>query len=441
MKKPLIAIVGRPNVGKSALLNRLIQKREAIVEETSGVTRDRIYRDTSWNGVDFTLVDTGGVLLQDPDNLRKMIWLQVQVAIDEADLILFVVDVRDGVHPLDHDVADMLRRSQKQVIVVANKADNEKFIQDAYEFYKLGMGEPQAVSAIHGLGTGDLLDRVVEKLPPVEEAEQEEEPIKISIVGRPNVGKSSLLNSILGEKRSIVTQKPGTTRDAVDANFTWNNHRFVIVDTAGIRRKGKVRGRIEYYSTLRAEKAIRRSAVGLLIVDATEPAVSQDRRLGGILDEWGKGVLIVVNKWDLVSDSFSGRDSRKKQDDFIKGIRENLDFLSYAPVIFTSATENWGINKILPAVMKVYLNCIKRIDTPVLNRIFQDAFYFRPPPSYKGKNLKLYYAHQTGICPPTFVLKVNSPRLIHFSYHRYLENQLRRVVSFEGTPVKLQFRR
>jgi GTPase len=439
--KLIVAIVGRPNVGKSALLNRLIQRREAIVEAVPGVTRDRIYRQTEWCGKNFTLVDTGGILINDPDNMKQMIKLQVEAAIDEADLILFIVDIRDGLHPLDYDVADLLRRTNKKIIVVANKADDPAMFPHAADFYPLGMGDPMPVSSIHGTGTGDLLDEIIRNLPDEYPETEEESFTNLSIVGRPNVGKSSILNTILGEERAIVTNIPGTTRDVVDSNFTWGGQHYVIVDTAGIRRKSKVKENVEYYSTQRAKQAIKRSNVGLLVLDATEAAVLQDRRVGGMLHEEGKGVVVVVNKWDLLSPDFNSSESRELMKRYETELKGNLEFLSYAPVIFTSAVQGKGIDRIMPTVSKVYLEAIKRVDTPVLNQVFQEAFRYRPPPSYKGENLKLYYVHQEDVNPPTFVFKVNSPKLVHFSYQRYLENQFRRVLGFKGTPLRFIFKK
>ena len=440
MSKPFVAIVGRPNVGKSALLNRLIQSREAIVEDTPGVTRDRLYRDTVWNGREFTLVDTGGILIDDPDKLREAIRLQVFAAIDEADLILFVTDVNEGLHPLDEDVAELLRTTGKKIILVANKADNRERFYDTGELYMLGMEKPYPVSALHGIGTGDLLDQVVDQLPPPDEDEEDSEAVRISIVGRPNVGKSSIMNALLGQDRVIVTDQPGTTRDAIDSHFTWSDRDFVLVDTAGMRRKGKIHEGIEYYSTHRARKAVNSSHVCLLVLDATDPAVMQDKKIAGLLEEKGKAALVVVNKWDLVRDKYPSL-AEGVREELTEKIRDGLDFISYAPIIFTSAILKKGIRRIMPLVDAAHSEAIKRIQTPVLTKIFQDAFYFRPPPSYKGDALKLYYVHQAGVMPPTFVLKVNNPKLVHFSYRRYLENQLRRVLKFEGTPIRLIFKK
>ncbi|MFP4497937.1 MAG: ribosome biogenesis GTPase Der [Vulcanimicrobiota bacterium] len=440
MNKPLVAIVGRPNVGKSALLNRLIQKREAIVENTPGVTRDRIYRDTSWNSREFTLIDTGGILIHDPDSLKKSIRMQVEVALEEADLILFVVDIREGLHVLDEDVADMLRKTNKEIIVVANKADSVEKFPHAGDFYSLGFGQPMPVSSMHGVGTGDLMDLIAAKLPEKKITKNEIEPIKITIVGRPNVGKSSILNAILGQERSIVTPTAGTTRDIVDSYFEWGGAPFTIVDTAGLRRKSKVTDNIEYYSTTRASQALKRSDIGLMVMDATELAVMQDLRIAGMLDEEGKGVILIINKWDKLFPDFKSEESRQKQLDVVELLKSKMDFMSYAPIIFTSAVQNKGIKKIFPQILQIQAERMKKIDTSLLNQLFQDAFFMRPPPSYKGKNLKLYYVHQAGVAPPRFVFKVNSHKLVHFSYKRYLENQLRNAVPFRGTPVKLIFK-
>lgn len=441
MSKPVVAIVGRPNVGKSSLLNRLIQSRDAIVEGTPGVTRDRIYRDCSWNGRSFTLVDTGGILLYDSDNLRKMIRLQVEVAIEEADLILFMVDVKEGLHSLDNDVADLLRNTRKKVIVTANKADNLEVSIGTSEFFKLGWGEPAAISAIHGIGTGDLLDRIVEELPPEEDTPQEEESINVSIIGRPNVGKSSILNSLIGQDRAIVTDKPGTTRDTVDSMLTWSGRKIVIVDTAGMRRKSKVDDSIEYYSATRALKAIKRSNVGLLVLDASEPAVMQDKRVGGILEEQGKGAVLVVNKWDLIDPDFCEGVKTPMMMEFEAKLCAEIDFYKHAPVVFTSAINKIGISSLMKRVVSVYSESIKKVDTSVVNRLLHDFFHLKPPPSYKGQNLKLYYAFQAGTAPPVFVLKVNSPKLLHFSYKRYLENQIRKTLGFAGNPIRLVFKK
>ncbi len=441
MANSVVAIVGRPNVGKSALLNRLIRRRVAIVEETPGVTRDRIYQETYWNGKNFVLVDTGGILLNDPDTLRNKIRMQVFSALDEADLILFVVDVMEGLNPLDQDVADLLRGWDKEVILVANKADNQEIAQNAVEFYALGMGEPFVVSAIHGTGTGDLLDAIVEKLPEDKEEKREDVGIKLAIVGRPNVGKSSILNCLVGEERAIVTDVPGTTRDAIDAKFQWEDTSFVVVDTAGLRRKSKVEENIEFYSTRRAFGAIKRCDVGILVLDAEEPAVMQDMRIAGKLEEEGKGIIIVVNKWDKVCKAYKGEKAQQKKEEMIEKIRDKMDFIAYAPIIFTSAVKGWGIGDIPKVAMRVFENTQKTVPTRHLNQIFRDAIFFRPPPSWKGDNLKIYYVHQKGVMPPTFVFKVNSPNLVHFSYLRYLENQLRMRVDLEGSPVKFVFKK
>ncbi|MCE1245711.1 MAG: ribosome biogenesis GTPase Der [Firmicutes bacterium] len=441
MAKPIVAIVGRPNVGKSSLLNRLIRSREAIVEDTPGVTRDRIYRDCEWNGRTFSLVDTGGILVYDTDKMRTQIRIQVEMAIDEADLILFMTDVVEGLHPLDYDVAELLRTTGKKIVLVVNKADNPQRSFDATEFYSLGFGDPFPVSALNGLSTGDLLDLILENLPEPQEDHTEEEAIRISIVGKPNVGKSSLLNAIIGEERSIVTNVPGTTRDAVDSTFMWHNRKMVFIDTAGIRRHSKVEDPIEVFSVGRAKKAIKRCDVGLLVMDADDAGVMQEKRIGGMLQEAGRGTIIVINKWDKVDPDFNGAQQSEMMKAFENDLRYNLEFLYYAPIVFTSALNKQGIEKLLPLVVRVWQECIKKIDTPVVNKLFQEAFFMKPPPSFKGKSLKLYYAFQQGAQPPTFTLKVNSRQLVHFSYERYLENQVRKALGFEGTPIKLLFRK
>lgn len=440
MSEPKVAIVGRPNVGKSSLLNRLIQRRDAIVEPTPGVTRDRLYRKTCWNGKDFLLVDTGGLLDEDPDQLKDAIRSQIRAAVEEADLVLLVVDVKEGLHPLDQDVAAFIRMTGKKSLLAANKADNVESFPNAAEFFSLGVGEPIPVSAIHGIGTGDLLDMITTELPGQVNGPAEVECTRISIVGRPNVGKSSLMNAMLGHERAIVTDIPGTTRDAVDSAFRWGGEEYIILDTAGIRRRGKIEDGIEYYSTQRAKRAIKSSHVCLLVLDATEPGVGQDQKIGGMLEEWGKATIIVVNKWDLLRGESVEEDEFRKGE-FIRNLRKELNFLFYAPILFTSAINSEGISQLMPSVARIYRECNKRIDTPLLNKLFQDAFFYRSPPSYKGESLKLLYVTQQGVCPPTFILKVNSPKLIHFSYRRYLENQLRRVLKFEGTPVKFIFKK
>ncbi|MCS7285877.1 MAG: ribosome biogenesis GTPase Der [Anaerolineae bacterium] len=442
MRKPIVAIVGRPNVGKSTLFNRLTGRKIAIVEDIPGTTRDRLYADAEWNGVPFTLVDTGGFeITREREPLAvasahyvDLIRAQAQKAIEEADLILMVVDVLDGPTAADKDVADILRRSRKPVLLVVNKVDNEKRQEAVAEFYELGLGDPIPVSAIHGLGIGQLMDEVV-KLLPRTEVEPEPEAVKIAIVGRPNVGKSSILNRLLGEERVIVSEIPGTTRDAIDTYFEWEGHPIILIDTAGIRRKGKIEPGLERYSVLRALRAISRSDVSLLILDGAEGVTSQDAHIAGYILEEAKSVIVIVNKWDLVPK----RPGIKVE--YEKAVRAALRFLDYVPILFVSAKTGEGINQIIPLALRVQEERLVRISTGKLNRIIQEAVRTHTPPSKAGKSLKIYYATQASTAPPTFVFFVNDPELVHFSYERYLENSIRKHYPFVGTPLKLIFRR
>lgn len=442
MRKPIVAIVGRPNVGKSTLFNRLAGRKIAIVEDIPGTTRDRLYADIEWNGVPFTLVDTGGFeIVKDREPLAvasaqyiDLIRAQAQKAIEEANLILFVVDVLDGPTAADKDVADILRRSCKPVLLVVNKADNERRAEAAVDFYELGLGEPIPISAIHGLGIGQLMDEVV-KLLPKAEAQPQPEAIKIAIVGRPNVGKSSILNRLLGEERVIVSEIPGTTRDAIDTYLEWEGHPLILIDTAGIRRKGKVEPGLEKYSVLRAFRAISRSDVSLLVVDGAEGITSQDAHIAGYILEEAKSVIVVVNKWDLVPK----RPGIKGE--YERAIRAELRFLDYVPILFVSAKTGEGIDQIIPLALRVQEERLVRISTGKLNRIIQEAVQAHAPPSKAGKSLKIYYVTQASVAPPTFVFFVNDPELVHFSYERYLENTIRKHYPFVGTPLKLIFRR
>jgi GTP-binding protein len=451
MTKPIVAIVGRPNVGKSTLFNRLIGQPLAIVEDIPGTTRDRLYADTEWNGIPFTLVDTGGLEIGvavpghphtegKPPPLSvaspqyvEQIRAQAQVAIAEADAIIFMVDVIDGLVAGDEDVADVLRRSQKPLFLAANKADNQARREAALEFYALGLGDPYPISALHGIGTGDLLDDVVASFP-VQEAE-EVEAIRIAIVGRPNVGKSSLLNKLLGQERAIVSEIPGTTRDAIDTYLEWEGMPIVLIDTAGIRRRGRIERGLEQYSVLRALRAIQRADVVLLLVEATEMVTAQDAHIAGYILEAAKSVVVVVNKWDLVEkDTYT-------MIEYTKHIRADLKFLDYVPVLFISALTGQRVNKVLPTALRIQKERLVRIPTAELNRIMVKAVARHSPPSKRGKRLKFYYATQAGVDPPTFVFFINDPRLVHFSYRRYIENQLRERYGFEGTPLKLNFRK
>jgi len=434
MSKPIVAIVGRPNVGKSTLFNRLVGRRLAIVDEVPGTTRDRLYADAVWGGKRFTLVDTGGLELATHDELIARVRAQAQLAIAEADVIIFMTDVMTGPTAGDEEVAEVLRRSAKPVLLAANKADNAALRQAAVEFYRLGLGDPYPISALHGTGVGDLLDRVVASLP-AEVEEEEIEAVRIAIVGRPNVGKSSLLNRILGYERAIVHEAPGTTRDAIDTFLEWEGRPVVLIDTAGIRRRGRIEPGVEKYSVLRALRAIDRADVVLLLIDATEGVTAQDAHIAGYVLEEAKGIVVVVNKWDLIR-----KDAHTKET-YTQHVRASLRFLDYVPILFISALTGQGVGQVLPTALRVREERLVRIPTAELNRIIQDAVARHAPPSKAGKRLKIYYATQASVDPPTFVFFVNDPKLVHFSYERYLENQIREHYGFLGTPLKLSFRK
>lgn len=449
MSLPIVALVGRPNVGKSTLFNRIAGRRLAIVEDLPGTTRDRLYADAEWTAKPFTLVDTGGIELVeglDRDvqrdtqplstgsaSFRREIREQAEIAIQEADVVVFLVDAKEGITSGDLEVAEVLRRSTKPVVVAANKADNQERRLAAVEFYELGLGEPFAISALHGTGVGDLLDAVVEDLPAQEEPE-EEHLLKIAIVGRPNVGKSSLLNALLGEERAIVSEIPGTTRDSIDTRVIVQGEPIVLIDTAGIRRRGHIEPGVEKYSVMRTLRAVQRADVVLLLLDATQGVTAQDAHVAGyILEEW-KSIVVVVNKWDLVEkDSYT-------MHAFTQRIRSELKFLDYVPVIFISAKTGQRVGKVIPLAQKVYAERTQRIPTADLNRLVQEAVVQHQPPSKTGKRLKFLYATQAEVAPPTFVLFVNDADLVHFTYERYLENRIRQRYPFEGTPIKLTFR-
>lgn len=432
--KPLVAIVGRPNVGKSTLFNRLVGRRVAIVEDTPGVTRDRIYGDAEWLQYAFTLIDTGGIEPDNPDQIAVQMRRQAELAIETADVIVFLVDGREGMTAADQEVASLLRKSRKPVVLAVNKVDAQKFEDAAYEFYALGLGVPVTVSAAQGLGLGDLLDEVVRDFPAAPE-QAEERRINIAVVGKPNVGKSSLVNALLGEERTIVSDVPGTTRDSVDTPFQQGDRLYTLVDTAGIRRKRSIEDEsIERYSVIRSLAAVRRADVVLIVCDASQGLSEQDVRIAGYAHEEGKPSVLLVNKWDLVEkDTYT-------IETFKKDILVDLAFMSYVPMLFLSAKTGQRVNRVLQLADEVYEQSCRRIPTGTLNDIVGEAVMANEPPSDKGRRLKLYYATQAATQPPTFVVFVNDEKLVHFSYQRYLENYLRKSFSLEGTPIRLFFR-
>ena len=427
---PLVAVVGRSNVGKSTLFNRLTSERLAIVENVPGVTRDRIYAQSSWNGRSFLVVDTGGIT-DSRDSMAKQITDQSLLAANEADVVVFLVNVRDGLVAMDQIAAEQLRRVKKPVILVANKA--EQLHEAAADFYPLGLGQALPISAEHGLGIGDLLDLVVSSLPDQAEADT---PVglAIAVVGRPNVGKSTLVNTLLGKERMITSDQPGTTRDAIDSPLIYGEQPLTLIDTAGIRRAAKIDEPVEYYSVLRAIRAAERSDVVLLMLLASDPATIQDKRIAGIAHQAGRACLILINKWDTVT----GED--RDQGEFTAKVRDELKFLDYAPVLFISARTGLGVNRILPVVMEIAAEHARKIPTARLNEVLNEAVLMHEPPSYKGRKLRLYYATQVHTKPPIIQLHVNDPGLVHFSYHRYLENQFRQAFGLKGTPLILRFK-
>jgi GTP-binding protein len=460
MTKPLVALVGRPNVGKSTLFNRLVGERLAVVDETPGTTRDRIEAEGDWNGRAFTIVDTGGIEALPAAGQRRIekskkplaqgaehtplavasadfipqIREQAEMAIEAADAVVLVVDATSGITAADEEVADILRRTSKPVFVAANKAESAQRRDEAVEFYGLGLGEVFPVSAIHGIGTGDLLDAVVASFPPLEE-EAEDESVKIAIVGRPNVGKSSLLNAILGQERAIVSPIPGTTRDAIDTRIVWETLPITLIDTAGIRRRGHIEVGVEKYSVLRALKAIQRADVALLLIDAMEGVTAQDAHIAGFILEESKSTVVVVNKWDAVP----GKTSHT-MDEYTAHVRSALNFMDYVPVLFISAKLGTRVDSVLPTAVRVQEERLIRIPTGELNRIIRGAMSKQMPPTKAGKRLNIYYATQPRTDPPTFVFYVNDKELVHFSYERYLENQIREAYGFLGTPLRFSFR-
>ena len=433
--KPLVAIVGRPNVGKSTLFNRLVGKRLAIVEDTPGVTRDRLYAKSDWNGREFDVVDTGGIEPTADTEILVFMREQAQIAIDMADVIIFMTDITTGVTAADKDVALMLQKSRKPILLAVNKMDSiGPDNPDIYEFYSLGLGDPISVSAVHGHGTGDILDECVKLMPPGSPDEEDDDAIRVAVIGKPNAGKSSLINKILGEKRLIVSEVAGTTRDAVDTRFENEQGKYVFIDTAGIRRKSKVSGRIEKYSVLRAQLAIERSDVCIIMIDAREGVTEQDTKVAGLAHEAGKASIITVNKWDLIEKDTNTMEKMRRD------VLRDLSYMTYAPVLFISALTGQRVDRLFELVNYVNDQAAMRITTGMLNGLLADATTRVQPPTDKGRRLKIYYITQAGVRPPTFVCFCNDSELFHFSYMRYLENQIRSVFGLEGTPVRMVVR-
>lgn len=429
---PTVCLVGRPNVGKSTIFNRLVGKKISIIEDTPGVTRDRIYGDVSYRNYKFHLIDTGGIDVSNEvfnDDIR----VQASIAIDEADVVIFVVDGKDMLNQNDYVIRDMLKKANKDVVVAVNKIDNENRMENVYQFYELGFGDVIAVSGEHNIGIYDLLDRIVQEFKPIPEVTYSKDKIKFCIIGRPNVGKSSLVNALLNEEKAIVSDVAGTTRDAVDTEFKWEGKEFVAIDTAGMRKKGKIYENIEKYSVIRSMKAIERSDVCVIVINAEEGIIEHDKHIAGYALEAGKPIVLVVNKWDTVND-------KNNIKGFTELMRAEFQFLSYVPIVFLSALTKKRIHTLMPEVVKVYENSLREIKTSILNDVVREAVLLNQPPSYKGKRLKIYFVNQSGTRPPKFTFSVNSKGLVHFSYERYLENKLRENFDFEGTPIVIQFK-
>jgi GTPase len=435
MGKPIVAVVGRPNVGKSTLFNYLAGSRISIVDDTPGVTRDRVYAEAEWRGRTFALVDTGGIETQTDDAMLRQMRSQAEIAIETADVILFMVDVQSGLTAADQDVGTLLRKSGKPIVVCVNKADRPgPMAPDAYEFYNLGLGEIFPVSSVHGLGTGDLLDAIFEHFPPAGEHDEDDDVIRVAVIGKPNAGKSSLVNRMLGEERTIVSEVPGTTRDAIDSPLSNQYGRYVLVDTAGLRKKSRIDDDIERYSMIRALAAIEKADVCIVLIDAQDGVTEQDTKIAGYAHNSGKACILVVNKWDLV-DKETGT-----LEHYEKSIREGLVFLQYAPVLFISAKSGQRVPKLFELINHVYAQACLRLSTGMLNDLLAEAMAMSPPPNDKGKRLRIYYATQVGVKPPEFVFFLNDKELMHFSYERYLENQFRKCFGFEGTPIRFILR-
>ena len=432
MSKPIVAIVGRPNVGKSTLFNQIGKRRVSIVDDMPGVTRDRIYMDAEWLNHTFTMIDTGGIEFDESDQILRSMRQQAKIAMEEADVIVFVVDGRVGLTSADEEVGHMLRSAKKPVVLAINKIDSPQMEANIYEFYNLGLGDPIGISASNALGLGDLLDAVVESFPKNDYEEKEEDEISIAVIGRPNVGKSSIVNALIGEERVIVSDVAGTTRDAIDTHFVSDGNKFMLIDTAGMRRKGKIDEAVERYSVMRSLRAVDRADVVLMVINAFEGITEQDKKIAGYAHESGKGVVIIVNKWDIFPDKDDKSTLR-----FTEDLRDELGFLQYAPVLYTSALTHQRIPRIVELVKYVADQQSMRIQTSVLNELIRDAVSVNPPPSHRGKQLKIYFMTQADIRPPKFIIFVNDPELMHFSYLRFLENRLRESFGFEGTPLKL----
>ena len=435
MSRPIVAVVGRPNVGKSTLFNRFAGERRSIVQNTPGVTRDRIYADIDWLNYNFTMIDTGGIEPDSSDIILAQMREQAQIAIDTADVIIFMTDVKQGLIDADAKVADMLRRSQKPVVLVVNKVDNfNKMMADVYEFYNLGIGDPVPISASQRSGIGDMLDKVVEHFKSLDLEEDEDDRPKVAIVGKPNVGKSSIINKLTGESRVIVSNIAGTTRDAIDTDVKWNGKEYVFIDTAGIRRKSKVKEDIERYSVIRTVTAVERADVVVIVIDATEGVTEQDAKIAGIAHENGKGIIIAVNKWDAIEKN------DKTVYEYTNKVRQILSFMQYAEIMFISAKTGQRLPKLFDMIDMVIENHTMRIETGVVNEIMAEAVAMQQPPSDKGKRLRLYYITQVSVKPPTFVIFVNDKELMHFSYTRYIENRIREAFGFRGTPLRFIIR-